>query len=446
MTNKERTLHVLVLAIVLLPPALPAGDTLKAKILTALPPSQTIALPLAAQAQPVPPLTLEALIQEALANNPALQSAQRRVEAQRAIVPQVKTLPDPIVSVSWMGGLRPFDVMRNDPSSFRSVGAMQQIPFPGKLKLRGQVADRAAEAAWWEYERLRRRVIADIKAAYYELFYLEQAIEITYKNKDLLEKLARIAEVRYAVGQGIQQDVLRAQVELSRLLQRLVVLEQQKQTAQARLNTLLYRPPDSPLARPAPFPKAELAYALDQLYTLALDKDPELQGAERLIEGSQYALNLAGKEYYPDFSVGFMYQNRPLMPEMYGVIFNANIPIFYKTKQRAGVRQATEELLTAQRSRDARKTTLFFEVKEQYLAAKASEELVRLFSQAIVPQATLALESAMAAYEVGKVDFLTILDNFITVLNYETDYYRELTNFQIALAKLEPLVGVVLTQ
>lgn len=445
MTNKKRILDLLLLAPVLfLPPALPADDALKAKILTSPPAAQTTALTPPAQA--ASPLTLEALIQEALANNPVIQSAERQVAARRAVVPQVKTLPDPMVSVSWMGGLRPFDVMRGDPSSFRSLGAMQQIPFPGKLKLRAQVADRAAEATWWEYEQIRRRVIAEVKTAYYELFYLEQAIEITNKNKDLLEKLTRIAEVRYAVGQGIQQDVLRAQVELSRLLQRLTVLEQQKQTTQVRLNTLLYRPPDSPLGRPAPFPKAELTHALDALYTLALEKDPELHAAARLIEGSQYALNLAEKEYYPDFSVGFMYQNRPLMPEMYGVAFSVNIPIFYKSKQRAGVQQATEELISAQRRQDARKTELFFEVKEHYLAAKASDELARLFAQAIVPQSTLALESAMAAYEVGKVDFLTVLDSFITVLNYETDYYRELTNFQIALAKLEPLVGVVLTQ
>lgn len=389
---------------------------------------------------------LDELIREALENNPAVKSALRRVEARRRRVPQVKSLPDPVVSVGWMGDIKPFGVMRNDPSSFRSLSARQQIPFPGKLKLRGKIADREAEAAWWEYENIRRRVVSQVKVAYYDYFYYDKAIQITLKNKELLEKLTRIAEVRYQVGKGIQQDVLRAQVELSRLLQRLTILEQQAKTAQVRLNTLLYREPEAPLPAPAPFEPAELHYTLDALYQLARENDTGLQREQRLIERNQLAVNLARKEYYPDFGIGYMYQNRPLIPEMHGFTFSLNIPVFYRSKQREGVNEATEELISARRSRENRETTLYFEVKEQYLAAKASEELARLFSRAIVPQSSLALESSMAAYEVGKVDFLTMLDNFMTVLDYEVNYYRELTNFQQALARLEPLVGMELTK
>lgn len=391
-------------------------------------------------------VSLDDLVREALEKNPGIQSAERRVNALRARIPQAKTLPDPKVSVGWMGNITPFDVQEGDPSSYRSISAMQEIPYPGKLKLRGEIADREAEAAWWNYERIRRRVAAEVKAAYYDYFYSHQAIEITLKNKDLLEKLNRIAEVRYQVGKGLQQDVLKAHVELSRLLQRLTVLEQQKKTAQVRLNTLLFRDPEAPLPAPAPFEKALFAYTLDELYQKARENDPELQGEQRMIERNQVAINLAKKEYYPDFSVGYMYQNRPRIPEMHGFTFSLNIPIFYKTKQRESVNEATEELLSAQKSKDSRETALYFEVKEQYLAAKASDELVRLYSDAVVPQSSLALESSMAAYEVGTVDFLTMISNFMTVLDYEIGYYRELTNYQTALVRLEPLVGVELTK
>jgi outer membrane protein TolC len=156
-------------------------------------------------------------------------------------------------------------------------------------------------------------------------------------------------------------------------------------------------------------------------------------------------VNLARKEFYPDLSIAYMYQNRPLMQEMHGFTFSINIPVFYKSKQREGVNEATLELLSARRSRDNRETLLSFEVKQHYLAAKAADELARLYSQAIVPQSSLALDSALAAYEVGSVDFLTVLDSFITVLDYEINYYRELSNYQIALARLEPLVSVPLT-
>ncbi|MFQ5740806.1 MAG: TolC family protein [Acidobacteriota bacterium] len=409
------------------------------------PKSQRMARAAAAQARGTP-VGMDSLIQEALANNPAVKSALRRVESLRRRVPQVKSFPDPIFSVGWMGNITPFDVQERDPSSFRSIGARQDIPFPGKLKLRGQIADREAEAAWWDYENVRRRVVAQVKVAYYDYFYYDKAIEITLKDKNLLEKLTKIAGIRYQVGKGIQQDVLKAQVELSRLLQRLTILYQQKKTAQVRLNTLLYREPEAPLPPPAPFEQAELTYTLETLYQLARDNDTGLQREQRMIERSQFATNLARKEYYPDFSVAYMYQNRPFIPEMHGFTFSINIPVFYKTKQREGVNEATQELISAQRSRDNRETTLYFEVKEQYLTAKASEELAELFSRAVVPQSTLALESSLSAYEVGTVDFLTMLDNFLTVLDYEVDYYRELTNFQMALARLEPLVGVELTK
>lgn len=391
-------------------------------------------------------VTLQELTQEALAKNSAIKSAARRVQALRARVPQARSLPDPIVSGGWMGNIMPLSVQQGDPSSFRSVSAMQEIPFPGKLKLRGQMADRDAEATWWDYENTRRQVVAEVKAAYYDYFFYHKATEITLKDKDLLEKLTKIAEVRYKVGKGIQQDVLRAQVELSRLLQRLTVLEQQERTARVRLNTLLFRDPEAPLPPAAPFEQARFPYSLDELYQMARQNDPGLQREERMIERSQYAVNLARKEYGPDFQVGYTYQQRPLMPDMHGFTVGINIPIFYRTKQREGVIEATEEMIGARRSHDDRQTTVSFQVKEQYLAAKASEDLAQLYSRAVVPQSSLALESAMASYEVGKVDFLTLLDNFTTVLDYEINYYRELSNLQIALARLEPLVGRELTK
>ena len=392
------------------------------------------------------PLSLDVLVRDALELNPGVQAAARRVSALRRRVPQAQSLPDPVLSVGWMGDSKPFGVMRDDPSSYRALSAVQEIPYPGKLRLRGQLADREAEAAWWDYEAARRQVVAEMKDAYYEYSFARTALEITRKNQDLLEKLAKIAETRYRVGRGLQQDVLKAHVELSRLRQRLTVLEQQARTAQVRLNTLRARDPEAPLGPPAALEPVELTYLLETLYQLARENDTGLRREEQKIARQQVAVSLARKEFYPDFGVGYMYQNRPLLPEMHGFTVSLNIPVFYKSKQREGVNEATEELLGARRSRDDRETTLNFEVKGQFLAARASQELYRLYSQAIVPQSSLALESALAAYEVGSVDFLTVIESFSTVLDFEVDYYRELANYQIALARLEPLVGVELTK
>ena len=412
-------------------------------------PSRPVELAVTNQGQPpVPPasVSLESLIQEAQQRNPGVQSALRQVQALRHRIPQVRTLPDPTVSLGWAGNTVPFSVQKSDPSSYRGVTASQTFPYPGKLKLKGEIADREAEAAWWDYENARRRVIADVKTAYYDYSFFAKAIETTTKNKELLMKLSQISEARYRVGKGIQQDVLKSQVEISRIEQRLTVLEQQYKTAQVRLNTLLNREPEAPLPPPTGLNNPKLDYSLDQLYQLAKEKDTGLQREQRMIERNQLAINLAQRDYYPDFSVAYMYQQRPLMPDMKGVTVTANIPIFYRTKQREAVLEATENKVSSERSKDNRQTELFFAVKEQFLLAKSSERLFQLYSQGVVPQSSLALESSMSSYQVGNVDFLSILSNFTTVLDYEVEYYRELANYNMALARLEPLVGVELTQ
>ena len=392
-----------------------------------------------------PSVGLEDLVREALQKNPAVQGALHTVESQRRRVPQVKTLPDPMVGIGWEGNIRPFSVQTGDPSSYRAVTASQQLLYPGKLKLRGEIASKEADAASADYEGIRRRVTADVKTAYYEYWFYDNALQTTLKDKDLLTKLSQIAEARYRVGKGIQQDVLRSQVEISLLLQRLTVLQQQRATAQARLNTLLARSPEGLLPPAGNIEPSPLNYSLDDLYKRARQSDPGLQREQQMIERNQLAVNLAQKDYYPDLSVGYMYQQRPNLPDMHGMTFTVNIPVFYKSKQREEVRQATEERLATESSRDNRQNELSFELKQQYLAAKASDEILRLFSQGVIPQSSLALESSMSAYQVGTVDFLSVLGNFSTVLNYEIDYYRELANYQSSLARMESMVGVNLT-
>jgi outer membrane protein, heavy metal efflux system len=390
-------------------------------------------------------LNLDDLVREVVAKNPGVQSALHTYRAKLHRVPQVQALPDPKVAVGWMGNIEPFSVQTGDPSSYRDIQAMQEIPFPGKLGLRGDIAGEEAKAAWWEYEAARRQVVEQVKTAYYQYYFLAKAIDITQKNKDLLEKLSEIAEARYRVGKGIQQDVLKSQTELSLLLQRLTVLRQQRDTAQARINTLLARNPDAPLGPPAEVQPAVLGFSLDELYRLAAQNDTGLRREQQVVERNQYAVSLAHKDYLPDFGVGYMYQQRPILPDMHGFTFTVNVPVFYKSKQREAEQEAAEGVIAAGKARDNRQNEVNFDVKQAYLAAKASEDLAQLYAKAVVPQASLALESSMSSYQVGNVDFLNVLSNFSNVLDYQIEYYREVAEFQTALAQLEPLVGVELT-
>ena len=226
-----------------------------------------------------------------------------------------------MVGIGWAGNITPFSVQSGDPSSYRAVTASQQLLYPGKLKLRGEIASKEADAASSDYEGIRRRVTVDVKTAFYEYWFYDKALQTTLKDKDMLTKLSLIAEARYKVGKGIQQDVLRSQVEISLLLQRLTVLQQQRNTSQARLNTLLARSPEAPLPPAENIERSPLNYSLDDLYRLARQNDPSLHREEQTIERNQLAVNLAQKDYYPDLSVGSMYQQRPMLPDMYGMTF-----------------------------------------------------------------------------------------------------------------------------
>lgn len=391
-------------------------------------------------------LRLEDVVREALSRNPSISAGLHTVAAQRAKVPQASAFPEPNFGVGWMGNARPFSVQTGDPSSYRSVSAMQSIPFPGKLGLRARVAGKEADISQWDVEAVRRRVAADVKAAYYDYWYYDKAIQTARRNRELLSKLSQVAEARYRVGRSSQPDVLRSQVETTMLLQKLTTLEQMRATSQARLNALLARRPGEVLPPAADLSsQTPLAYSLDEIFAMARGSDPESHKMQNTIERSQFATRLAQKDYRPDLAVGYMYEQRPQMPDMHGFTFTVNLPVFYRTRQREAVKQVQEEGRAAESARENRQNELYFDLQQNYLALQASDQLLKLYSQGIVPQSSLALESAMAAYQVGTVDFLTVLQNFGTVLNYETDYYREMANYHIALARLEALAGVDLS-
>jgi outer membrane protein TolC len=390
-------------------------------------------------------LQLDAVIAEALDKNPEAQAALHTIKALERRVPQAQALPDPTVAIGWAGNPAPFSTMSGDPSSYRGVTVSEQFPTFGKLKLLGQMAASDVEAAQTDYEAVRRRVTAEVKSAFYDYFYFDKAIQTTNHNKELLEKLSKIAEAQYRVGKGMQQDVLRSQVEISMLQEKLTESERQRATAQARINALMQRAPEAPLAPPAEIEPAKLQYSLQDLYGMALSNDTTAQKTEKMIDRGRLSVELAQRQYRPDVGVSYMYQQRTAQQDMNGFTFSVNIPVFYRSKQRQAVAEAAEDLLSAEKMRENRLNDVRFELQQQYLAAESSERLLDLYSKAIVPQSSLALESSMAGYETGKTDFLSLIANFTSLLNYETDYYRQLADYLTAIAQMESLTGVDIT-
>ena len=390
-----------------------------------------------------PSLELDDVITEALEHNPEIAAMARNFDVMTARVPQAKAWPEPMLEVGSMGNIVPFDVQNGDPSSGRIVTVTQEIMWPGKLALMGKMAGSEAEAEWWAFEQSRRMVVADVKSVYFDLAYLAKAIETVTKNRLLMERVTKIAEARYVVGKGMQQDLLKAQLEVTRMTEMLTMLEQRQASAAARLNMLMYRDPDSPLGVPTDIVRRPIDFTLDLLNEMA-QASPILKQQRSRIDKEQYALRLAEKQFYPDMSVAYTYVNRPGMPEMHGVMFGVKLPLYFWQKQRPAVAEASSAMAAERKRLESAQALLFFKIKDAYLMALTSEKLADLYASATIPQATLTLESGIAAYETGGIDFLMLLDDLKTLFTYELGYYEQLANLEKAVAMIEPLVGRLL--
>jgi outer membrane protein TolC len=379
--------------------------------------------------------------------NPEIQAAQRAVQAKRARVPQAGAWPDPKLSASYVGNVfPPFTVMAGDPSSARQIMAEQEIPYPGKTRLRAEMASREADAETLAYEAVWRRIADEVKQAYFDLWFTDQSLSTLRKDRELLEKFEKIAEIRYSVGKAAQQDVLKAQVELTRLIERQTVLEQSRQTFQAQLNSLRNLPVDAPVGAPEELKVSNVAASLEELQAAAQANYPALKQQRTMVAENRLAVDLAKREVRPDFSVGYIYMQRDRLPDMYGIAFSTSLPIFRHRKQAMAIAEAAANLESSRQMEANELTMLRYRVKQDFLDVKASEELLKLYSQGIVPQSSLALESSISSYETGAVDFLNVLGNFTTRLEYELSYKQQIANHEKALARLEELTALELIQ
>jgi cobalt-zinc-cadmium efflux system outer membrane protein len=393
-------------------------------------------------------LRLDDLVTEALRNNPEVLAAQKRYEAARQRPAQESSLPDPMLSLGYtsVGSPRPFAGIGVEPTANAGLMVSQEFPFPGKRKLRGDVARKEAGADFELYQATQLNVVSRLKQAYYRLYYAYAARDVLERNKELLRKLLRITEARYSVGRAAQQDIFKAQTELSILETRLVNLAREREAREAELNSLLNRPPGSPLARPAEVQPKDTIIALEELYAAARENSPMLRRDQKMIERTELALNLARKDYYPDYVLSGGYFNQAGMADMWQFRVDFKLPAYFWRKQRAAVTERAQSLSQSRRTYESTNQALHFRIKDDYLMATTSNRLMKLYGQTVIPQASLALESSLATYETGTVDFLSVLTNYVTVVEYEMNYYEELQNYYVALSRLEEMTGLPLTR
>ena len=405
-----------------------------------------IFIPLFAYAQSEKPvLSLGPLIEEGVQNNPEILASRQKWQAYKERVPQAGALEDPMVGFGVVNLPTNFS-FRDEDMTMKEFSISQKIPFPGKRSLMKGMAVKEAEAVSSEVEETINRIVKEIKIAYYDLSHIYRAIEVTERNKKLLEDLARIAETRYSVGEGIQLDLLKAQVEVSKMVDELIMLNQKEKALEARLKALLNRPPATPMGSPEEVQFRKLPFSHEELYTMALESNPTLQAMKKMVEAKEKAHTLAKWEYLPDFNFIFAYGQRDNSPtmerrDMLTGMVEVNIPLYFYWKQSRKVSEARAEALSLEARYQAMRNEIQYMISDMTSMIARGERQLELYQTGIIPQASLQINSAMSAYRVNKANFMTLLDSQMTLYKYELEYHQALTEYEKNVANLEAVVG-----
>ncbi len=394
-------------------------------------------------------LTLAAAVKVAVADNPGLSAMRARAEAMAAIPSQLGSLPDPTLSFNALNlPVDTFSVGQEGMTQMQ-IGLGQKFPFPGKLGLREEAANFEAKAAGIEVEESRLWLIRNVRSIWWRLFYIDQALNIIDSNKELLRQFVEIAQTKYKVGKGLQQDVLLAQLELSKLLDKEIQLAGMRRNEEARLNALLNWPTNRTLTlAQTAIPELPSLRQETVLQKQAEAVRPLLIAQQSRIHAAQSRVKLAKKDYYPDFNLGVAYGFRSGSnldgsdrADMASLRFSMSLPLYSGSKQDKAVDQRNSELLQQNyRLQDAREQ-VYTQISQAMADYHRASEQVILFKTGIIPQSRQTVDSMLAGYQVNKVDFLNLVRAQLTLYNYEIQYWLSFSTAQQALAALESVVG-----
>jgi cobalt-zinc-cadmium efflux system outer membrane protein len=393
-----------------------------------------------------PAENLSQFIDSAIANNPELKASDARWQMFRNRIALARTFDDPMLMLKIQNGIvnDPFN-FRKDPMTQKVIGISQQLPFWGKRGLKGEVATKEADSYRWQVEERKLELRRMVAETYYQIYFTDKSQEIVGKNIKILDDFITLAETKYSVGQGAQQDIFKAQVERSKMLDMRISLEQQRKSLQASLNALLYRPAETPVGAIPDFDIKPLIQTPEELRNIAYENRPMLKSLNALIEKGKAGHKLAEKEYYPDFNVAFEYMQRDRFEgssgdDMYSLGVTFNLPV-QQERRRAMVAESSSEITMATEELNILKNSINSGTSDLLAQLERRRKLAELYKTGIIPQAEQSLESATIGYRVNKVDFLTLQDNRITLFNYERELYDSLAEYQMKRAQLEALIG-----
>ena len=389
------------------------------------------------------PTSLHDLLQEAEQKNPQIAASFHAWQASRYVPKQASALPETQLSVQQfsVGSPRPFAGYSNSDFAYIGFGASQDIPYPGKRPLRARVAEQESESMEAQTDSVRRAVAGNLKMVYFQLAYIQQTLGILQKSDDLLNQVEQAAEARYRVGQGNQQDVLKAQLQHTKILQEVAHHHQEEGLLEAQIKQLLGRSQESQDIVAETLTVRTLPYAAGDLLQHARQQNPDIRSKQASIRQQETQMELAHKNFRPDFSVGYTYEHTASeFRDYYMASFGIRMP--NRGRQKAELSEAEENQERVRRDMDAESQRVLSEVQQQYVRAKTAEERLKIYSDGLVPQSEATFRSALSAYQSNRQDFQSLLSSFLDVLNLDLEYRSELVEHESALAELERLTGV----
>jgi len=391
---------------------------------------------------------IEDLLSEAERSNPQIIAARHGWDSSKQVSSQVSTLPDPqfILQHVSVGSPRPFAGYTNSDFAYVGVGVSQDLLYPGKLRLRGAIAKKDAEIMQEKSESVRRAVFAALKTAYYQAGYLARREAILAENGVLLKELEQSAEARYRAGMGNQQEVLEAQLEQTKLQREITLNQLEAAKEQAELKQLLNRAQTSPDIEVSDLSETAASHSYEELLAATNGNNPELAAAQKTTERQKLQVDLAKKDFYPDFNVQYLWQRTD--PEQfrayYMVTLGIRLPIYRSRRQQPELAKAEADHNRAKSEDEAQAQRVAFELRQQFLRWEKSAQLLKLYREGLIPQAQAELRAGMAAYQSNRQDFQALLASFLDVLKLDEEYWQTLSEHEMALAQMEQITGLAL--
>jgi cobalt-zinc-cadmium efflux system outer membrane protein len=397
---------------------------------------------------PITPLS--ELLAEAEKNNPQIEAARQSWQAAKQVPTQVSTLPDPQFNLQHVsvGSPRPFAGYTNSDFAYLGLGVSQDIPYPGKLRLKGEIAKRDADVSQQQIESVRRAILTELKGTYFQLACLSKTLTLLEEDGKLLRQVEQAADARYRSGIGTQQDVLQAQLQKTKLLREIAMHHLQVGKLEAQLKQFLNRSQDSPDIETADLLETPLVQTYADLLAAAQVQNPEIASAQKMIDRQSLQVDLARKDFYPDFNVQYMWQRTdPTQFRAYYMLsVGIKVPIYRSRKQRPELAQAESEQLRARSELQARSQQLAGDLRSQYVIVQQTSELLRIHREGLSPQARSEFQSGLAAYQSNKQDFQALLTAFLDVLHLDEDYWQNVAEYETAIARIEQLTGLSLQE